>query len=157
MQMSYAEHGMHCEFTLMTIGGGSVTSVAPVTRALSAKPLTRQQSVRPSPQGTSQRDLVEMPPPIQPASRSVVREAESQRSVKPSPPPPPASVPHESLFIPADDEDSLWGERNYDEEEDELGWGVSAEKVGFYCQSACWSGLTMVTRARMRPAYIGAQ
>lgn len=157
MQMTYGEHGMQCEFTLMTIGGGSVTAAAPATRAVSARPLTRPQSARPSPQETSQRNSAEMPPPLQPASRSFVREAGSQRPFKPSPPPPPASVPHESLFIPADDDDSLWGERNYDEEEDELGWGGSVEKVAFWCQCTCWPTLTMANRAFMRPAYIEAQ
>jgi len=155
--MTYGEHGMQCEFTLMTIGGGSVTAAAPATRAVSARPLTRPQSARPSPQETSQRNSAEMPPPLQPASRSFVREAGSQRPFKPSPPPPPASVPHESLFIPADDDDSLWGERNYDEEEDELGWGGSVEKVAFWCQCTCWPTLTMANRAFMRPAYIEAQ
>ena len=33
----------------------------------------------------------------------------------------------DSLFLPADeDEDRQWGERNYDEEEDTVGWSASA-------------------------------
>lgn len=141
MQLVYDEHGIQCKFTLMTIGesrGGSLTPAAPVTRDASSRPSTRPESLRPPPQETSQRNQASMPPPLQPASRSFVREAGSQRPFKPSPPPPPPSVPHESLFIPADDDDSLWVEKNYDQEEDELSWGASADKVFLSSHQACW-------------------
>ena len=71
-----------------------------------------------------------MPPPSQPASRSFTTELQSQRRQRPSPPPPQASLNHESLFIPAEeDEDRVWGERNYDDNQDTLGWDGSTNQV----------------------------
>ena len=37
---------------------------------------------------------------------------------------------HESLFVSDNEDDERrWGERNYEEEEDELGWGGGVEQV----------------------------
>lgn len=154
MQIAYQEHGMRCEFTLMTIGDYKGTSVppAPITvRNSSATPRdtrhSRQASVQPT-QSTSHRAVDDraneaMPPPSQPASRSFTRmphnqpdagsfqrETLSQRPPRPSPPPPKASLDPESLFLPAGDDDRQWDETNYDEEEDILGWDASANQVG---------------------------
>ena len=136
MQLSYQEHGMHCDFTLMTIGdyrGGSVTPAPATVRQMSAapadKPLSRLssaqvQSITISPKTTT------MLPPSEPASRSFTKETQSQRTQRPSPPPPKASLDPESLFMPIDeDEDRVWGERNYDDEQDTLGWDASANNV----------------------------
>lgn len=41
----------------------------------------------------------------------------------------------ESLFLPVDeDEDRVWGERSFDDEEDVLGWNASANHVRFNAQ-----------------------
>ena len=133
MQLTYREHGLNCAFTLMTIGehrGGSVTLAASLTRNTS-RPSTRQESARPVERDQNQRLPKNMPPPVQPASRNFGRESRSQRQSRPSPPAPRASIDHQSLFIPDDDDDSKWGEKNYDNEEDEdqLGWGASADNA----------------------------
>ena len=64
-----------------------------------------------------------MPPPVQPASRTIDHEPPSQRPARQSPPAPRASINEESLFVTDDDEeDQVWGERNFDEDEGELKW-----------------------------------
>lgn len=127
LQLSYYEHGMHCEFTLMTIGdyrGSTVTPDPAAVRQVSVERLPSRQSTV---QTAVQRKTTTMPPPSQPLSRSFTREPESQRTQRPSPPPPKASLNPESLFLPADeDDDRIWGERNYDDEQDTLGWDASA-------------------------------
>ena len=156
LQLTYQGHGMQCDFTLMTIGeyrGGSATpaltnmrngSVAvserrssrPISRPASRPPsglLSRQTSRQPSENASDYQQQApnHMPPPAEPASRSFVRELPSQNSHRPSPPPPKASVDTQSLFLPADDDEDeqKWGERNYEEEEDTLGWNANADSV----------------------------
>ena len=72
-----------------------------------------------------------MPPPTEPASRSSARDVQSQRPHRPTPPPPKASLDPESLFLPADDEedDRIWGERSFEDEQDVLGWNPHANTV----------------------------
>lgn len=133
MQLSYQDHGMHCDFTLMTIGDYRGSSVTPAPAA-ARQPSTAASAERPSPRQPSApatirtKSAVSMPPPSEPASRSFTREPlQSQKVQRPSPPPPKRSLDDDSLFLPAyDDEDRQWGERNYDEEEDTVGWSASA-------------------------------
>ena len=133
MQLSYHEQGMQCEFTLMTIGdyrGGSVTPAPAAVRQVSAAPAEREPSRLSTVQTTVPPKTTTMPPPSQQQSRSFTREVQSQRSQRPSPPPPKASLDPESLFVPADeDDDRIWGEKNYDDEQDTLGWDASANNV----------------------------
>lgn len=133
MQLSYNEHGMQCEFTLMTIGdyrGGSETPAPAVVRHASPASATNQPSRQSTVPIPNRQKSTTMPPPTEPASRSFTREPQSQRTQRPSPPPPKASLDSESLFLPADeDEDRVWGERNYDDDEDTLGWNASAKNV----------------------------
>ena len=152
MQLTYHEHGMLCEFTLMTIGEyqGSSGTPAPAnvrneSRATSEQHPSRQASRQPSMQPSGpptqhftarsqtleQRKVASMPPPIEPASRTSARDIQSQRPHRPTPPPPKASLDPQSLFIPADDEedDRVWGERSFDDEQDVLGWNPHANTV----------------------------
>ena len=133
MQLSYNDHGMQCEFTLMTIGeyrGGSVTPAPAGIRQLSAAPIERPPSRQSTVQAPEQSRDIAMPPPSQPASRSFTKDPQSQRTQRPSPPPPQPSLDHESLFLPAEeDEDRVWGERNYDDDQDTLGWDANATEV----------------------------
>ena len=135
MQLSYHEHGMQCEFTLMTIGdyrGGSVTPAPAAIRQVSAAPAEKTPSRQSTVQTVIQPKTSTMPPPSQSLSRSFTREPQSQRLQRPSPPPPKASLDPKSLFLPADeDDDRIWGERNYDDEQDTLGWDASANNVIF--------------------------
>ncbi|KAL9042874.1 MAG: hypothetical protein Q9214_003659 [Letrouitia sp. 1 TL-2023] len=153
MQLSYHEDSMHCEFTLMTIGDYRSSSAIPTPvsrRNLPTTPIGQSQSQQSSTQATryENRQVNDatrngaMPPPVQPASRSftggpstqsnsrsVDQGHASQRRSRPSPPPPKASVDPESLFLPADD-DEPWDERNFEDEEDTLGWDASVDNVG---------------------------
>jgi len=137
MQFSYNQSGMQCEFTLMTVGeyrGGSVTPAPAAARQASAAPtapIERPPSRQSTAQTTQQRPVA-MPPPSQPASRSFTKESQSQRTQRPSPPPPKASLDPDSLFLPVEeDEDRIWAEKSFDDEQDVLGWNASASKASF--------------------------
>lgn len=154
IQLTYNENGVNCEFTLMTIGDypGSSTKPAPISvRGSSTTPTggqpSRQASLQPTQsntiRGVEEKQREAMPPPSQPASRSFPRapqsqsgpgsfrpESLSQRTSRPSPPPPKASLDPESLFLPAEDDDRQWDETNYEDEEDILGWDASGNHVG---------------------------
>ncbi|KAL8861510.1 MAG: hypothetical protein Q9178_002034 [Gyalolechia marmorata] len=141
IQLTYSENGVACELTLMTIGDyqGSSLTPAPISvRGSSAAPTasrpSRQAFIQPREDNINQvvneqRKEI-MPPPSQPASRSFRPESLSQRPPRPSPPPPKASLDPESLFLPAGDDDRQWDERNFEDEEDILGWDVSGNHVG---------------------------
>ena len=160
MQISYHEHGMLCEFTLMTIGdyrGGSVTPAPAVVRQVPVVSSEKPSSHDSAAQAQSiKRKPTTMPPPAEPASRSFTREPQSQRTQRPSPPPPKASLDPESLFLPLDeDEDRLWGERSYDDDEDTLGWNASANNV---CQDQLMcKPFTQNTRPQIRTTCGGLQ
>ncbi|KAL8677986.1 MAG: hypothetical protein Q9186_005616 [Xanthomendoza sp. 1 TL-2023] len=152
MQLSYQEHGMQCDFTLMTVGDyqGSSATPAPISvRGSSTTPTESRQSRQPSVQPTRGDNVrvndaqarEAMPPPSQPASRSFTKgpqtqpgpgsfrpDSLSQRPARPSPPPPKASLDPESLFLPAGDDDRQWDEPNYADEEDTLGWDASGNR-----------------------------
>ena len=132
---SYQEHGMLCEFTLMTIGeyrSSSITPMPSTTRDRFTRPSTRDEVARlPAPE-PGHLGSEAMPPPSQAASRSFVGETTIQRPVKPLPPRPKASIDNESLFLQNDDEEERrWGERSYDE--DELGWDASVDTLKLTC------------------------
>ncbi|KKZ66664.1 hypothetical protein EMCG_00227 [[Emmonsia] crescens] len=128
MQLSYEVAGMTCEFTLMTRGeaGGASPASANGNRELSARPSSR-------PATAHSRETTANPPPeipesvpradsLQPPSQAVAREG-IQSSAAPHP-----SVPFESLFVPADD-DQQWDEPKYgDEDEDTLGWDTHMDQ-----------------------------
>lgn len=137
----------------MTIGDYRSSSATPIPvsrRNLLTAPIGQRQSQQSSTQATGNEDRQVkdatpdrvMPPPVQPASRSFTGDPStqsnsrsvdqghaSQRRSRPSPPPPKASVDPESLFLPADD-DEPWDERNFEDEEDTLGWDASVDNVG---------------------------
>ena len=129
LQLNYEEHGMSCEFTLVTIGeyrGGSATPApAPVINQGPDRTPARSEPSRTFNTNQNQSSATtSMPPPVQPASRSFTREVGSQVPPRPSPPPPQASINHDSLFVTddADEEERRWGERDYEEDQDKLRW-----------------------------------
>lgn len=151
LQLVYNEHGMQCEFTLMTIGDYRGSSTTPIPVSSRNSPALPQDSRPPRPSSTQEtqasitrandKDSAAMAPPSQPASRSfqqfpqtkspnrsLPRKELNQKLSKPSPPPPKASLDPESLFLPADTDDKQWDEANYEEEET-LGWDASASSV----------------------------
>lgn len=134
MQLTYREHGIQCEFTLMTTGeyrGDSVTPAPTLTRNASvmSNHLQSHQSTGLQRSTVDQEMSHAMPPPVQPASRSFGKEPPSQRPSRPSPPPPKPSVDEESLFVSQGDDEPKWGESNFDDDVDILGWDASAKNV----------------------------
>ena len=133
IQLSYQDRGVKCEFTLMTIGGGSAADVSSTRNASTSKKPAKQA---PTERRTRAQDSAAMPPPTQPAIRSFAQPETSQRSTRPSPPPPKASVDYESLFVSnGDDQEQQWEERNYEAEE-EVGWDASGDNVSIECLSS---------------------
>lgn len=153
MQLAYSERGMQCEFTLMTIGDyrGSSTP-APVTAgkspSLPRDVLSMRQASAPPTQGSGDReahdrDHAAMPPPSQPASRSLAQlpqtpvvpdglqqKASSQQPSRPFPAPPKGSLDPESLFLPAEaSDDREWDEPDVEDDGLTLGWDASANPV----------------------------
>ena len=129
--LSYNAYGMHVEFMLMTIGeyrGGSATPSVAAAPQKTTKSATREPSMLP-PALETRRPSEAITSALPSASRSFVSQSTSQRTIKPPPPLPKASIDRESLFFTVDDdEDRYWAEKNY-EEEDQLGWDASADHV----------------------------
>ncbi|EEH20637.2 hypothetical protein PABG_02868 [Paracoccidioides brasiliensis Pb03] len=131
MQISYEANGMMCEFTLMTRGESeeAISGSTNGNRELSARPYSRRATV-PS------REPVTNPPPEipesipkyhslqQPSQEAVQQEGQVNA-------PPNSTIPFESLFVPADD-DQQWDEPRYgDEDEDTLGWDANMDQNAF--------------------------
>ena len=128
MRLAYREHGMECEFTLMTIGdyrSDSVVSTPAIVQKASSVPKTRPNTNPSSAPDRPQAPADAMLPPAQPASRSFTRELPSQRPPRPSPPPPKATLDPESLFLSQEEDERKWGEKPFEQEEDVLGWDQS--------------------------------
>lgn len=145
MQLTYSENGMQCDFTLMTIGeyhGPSATPTPAPSRQPSAAPAKQQPPTRQSSAAPLlQRKSGGMLPPSEPIRKPSIKEPlASQRVQRPSPPPPKASLDPDSLFVHQyDDEDRQWGERNYEEEEDTVGWSASTVnlRMGLSTENFC--------------------
>ena len=137
MQLSYVERGIDCEFTLATFGDyrGSSLTPAPVdTRKTSslisrASPIPQAVSRDQNPSVTNgiETSTRSMPPPARPANhRPESRPSPPASTRRESPPPPKPSIDPESLFLPQQDYDDLqWGENNWDEDEDQVGWSAA--------------------------------
>ena len=131
LQLSYQSEGMHCAFTLMTLGDYRGASSTPKPNFVSTRSASRQASVAPAPpQG---KGASEMPPPARPASRmNAEKPLSSQSQRKPlrpgrhQPEIPDADPDEESLFMPPGDDDQNWDPPNYEPEAEEmLGWDAS--------------------------------
>ena len=131
--LTYSENGMQCDFTLMTIGEYHRPSTTPAPASSARQPSAVPAKQQPPSQQLSavpsnDRRTGAMLPPSEPIRRPPVQEPPaSQRVRRASPPPPKTSLDPDSLFVHQyDDEDRRWGERNYEEEEDTVGWSASA-------------------------------
>lgn len=136
LQLAYGVDGMACEFTLMTrgeAGESNASSSNGGARELSARPSSvRPSSSRPAQAAPAQRAETEEAPRQQPPENT--RAARPSPAPRPSaealaPPQPSGPIDHDSLFVPADD-DQQWDEPNYgDEDEDRLGWDANMDQV----------------------------
>ncbi|MCJ1306762.1 hypothetical protein MMC25_000405, partial [Agyrium rufum] len=140
MQLQYFSRGFSSTFTFMTIdgnrgGSGNATSGARLPTANRAKTASRPSTAKglavERPPRT--REASEMPPPPQRLPvRSFAQDSNTQQSARPSPPPPRASIDHDSLFLPQEDrEERIWAEKDPDAEDDELGWDASEDHDAF--------------------------
>ena len=144
LQLAYECGGMLCEFTLMTIGDcrdGSTTPGPAVFRGVSTRPSQRQESA-PVLERNIERPAKSAPQrPSQFPTRSFIRDYGSQRPTRPSPPPSKPSIDPASLFLPHEDDDRQWDEKNNGEaDEDMLGWDVSADNVSRSTTLHCMIG-----------------
>lgn len=162
LQFSYQNHGIHCEFTLMTTGDFRSASLTPNPVFVSTRSSSRQPSV--APMQFASRTTSEMPPPARPivnkpsSQRAGLRPFEKQPSISESDPDP------ESLSVPGDEADRTWDPPNYEnqeEEEEMLGWDPNADAVSKRQSSALQSltqgtggcSLSYIPRQRLRCAY----
>lgn len=140
LQLSYEVDGITCEFTLMTRGeAGDPTASAfnssssnnnHNTRELSARPFSRptqtvsQEAASSTANRKRPREDTALPLPQQPAST-----AHRQMGEEFVPPKPSGPIDHDSLFVPADD-DQQWDEPNYGDEDDgRVGWDANMGQV----------------------------
>lgn len=150
MQLIYQDRGLQCEFLLMTIGdyrGSSATPTPAATRQPSAVPAVERPPYHQNPapvKRSSVTDAVNTTTPADRQSRSFTGEpTQVQKVQRPSPPPPKRSMNDDSLFLPAyEDEDRQWGERNYDQEEDTVGWSASAHNNVSASRNMCYTRTT---------------
>lgn len=123
MQLSYQNDGLLCEYTLMTRGQSMV-----VPTASNMQTPARDLSVRPSPRQSqrheqgqaSARPARNMPPPTEVSNRKASHKVPERRTAQPSPPPAPsASLNHDSLFMPANDDERQWDAPDYNDDDDD--------------------------------------
>lgn len=132
LQFSYQNYGMHCEFTLMTMGDSRGASSAPNPKFVSTRSSSRQLSA--VPMQIADRLSSQMLPPARPnaikplSSQARGRSFQGQDRTTPMEEPDP-----ESLFMPLDgaDDDRTWDPPNYDrdDEEEMLGWDASNDNL----------------------------
>ncbi|EME76845.1 uncharacterized protein MYCFIDRAFT_14840, partial [Pseudocercospora fijiensis CIRAD86] len=136
LQFSYQNHGIHCEFTLMTTGdrGASASSNNSAPKFVSTRPngtSSRQPSAVPSQRNG--RSNPEMPPPGRPSAGRPLASQSQRMAARDRPRPTAITVEDddpdpESLFIPTagGDDDQTWDPPDYEQDDDEmLGWDAS--------------------------------
>ncbi|KAL9625758.1 MAG: hypothetical protein Q9160_000078 [Pyrenula sp. 1 TL-2023] len=136
MQLAYQSDGLLCEYTLMTRGHSTGAPNSGNTRTP-----TRDLSVRPSPAPqpspsraqASNHTIGSMPPPAkETASNKTLPRPTEPRTAQPSPPPAPsASLNHDSLFMPAEDDERQWDTPEYGEDDagEQLFWDQTQDFV----------------------------
>jgi cell cycle checkpoint control protein RAD9A len=125
LQFTYTEDGMTSNFTLMTAGDYGDT---PAPSADASTATTRQASRAPSVASTSgnagqQERKIEMPPPARPDPRRASRKLGQAKVSR------VAVEDHDSLFVPADDDDARWDPPDYEQDEESMGWDASIQPV----------------------------
>lgn len=151
LQLSYGSDGMICEFTLMTRGEAGDMDVASNydARELSARPYSRTPQTasvnNDENAATAAREGHQRNPRNDgEASFRASTVEETSQSV---PPGTSASIDHNSLFVPIDD-DRQWDEPQYeDEQEDVLGWDANLDHVRYLALLPnLWSTRLMIFR-----------
>lgn len=145
MQLTYQSDGMLCEYTLMTRGHSTGVPNQGNTRTP-----VRDLSVRPSPapqpspgQGEAgNRTIGSMaPPPKETAGKKTLSNPLEPRAAQPSPPPAPsASLNHDSLFMPAEDDERQWDAQEYGDDDagEHLFWDQTQDFVSRICIEEYW-------------------
>lgn len=129
LQFSYSAEGMHCEFTLMTIGeaqAGDATTMVP--RPSTGAPPLRQTSE--STGAAAARHNSEMPPPQAPASRLPAQQSRLGRRMPANGNQASQSQESQSLFVPEDDDRQWEPMDEREDDQDVLGWDASGDHVG---------------------------
>lgn len=128
LQFEYNAEGMHCEFTLMTIGEAPSAESQGVSRAATRAPLTRQASE--SAPAKSTRSKTDMPPPPKPASNNAAEVPRLGRRNAADTCQQQPTQSSQGLFV-TDDDDRQWEPMEERENEEEmLGWDARGGNVG---------------------------
>jgi cell cycle checkpoint control protein RAD9A len=147
LQFSYSKDGLHCQFTLMTVGDYTPASSTVPSAAVTAAPSrasSRARSVTVTGSETARSEngrsfANDMPPPAVPNTRKPVRKlGQKEANVEPK------TVQQEdnddSLFVPLGEEDRRWDPTDYENDEETLAWDASANNVsspGLYMSLSC--------------------
>ena len=127
LQFEYSADGMHCEFTLMTIGESQATDSAPAPQAATRVAPARQASNVGRTMSAASNGS--MPPPPVPASRARPDQSRLGRRVVDRTEQDTQSQASQSLFVPEDDDRQWQPAEEQEEEQDILGWDASGGHV----------------------------
>jgi cell cycle checkpoint control protein RAD9A len=153
LQFSYSMDGLHCQFTLMTVGDYTPSAAAAQSAAVSIAPTRASSRIRsitgPSSE-TSRSDkgqavLTNMPPPAIPNTRKPVRKL-GQKDPSGGSKTAQQDDNDDSLFVPLQEEDRRWDPADYENDEETLAWDASANNVSWF-QVQMY--IPCLTRARM--------
>lgn len=151
LQLKYEAEGIDCEFTLMTSGeynGPPAPSPAPATGRAG---LTSQFS-RQIPPISTKASVSSMPPPEATASRATSR-LKRPGSRRPEPAQ-LSKAKSDSLFVPADD-DQTWDPEGDRDEEETIGWDVNADNDAGYRPTFRDSAPTSRSRSEAQASFEG--
>jgi cell cycle checkpoint control protein RAD9A len=137
LQFSYSKDGLHCQFTLMTVGDYTpTTSTTATSAAVTVAPSRASSRARSVAGTTSETDRSEngrsfasdMRPPAVPNTRKPVRKL-GQKETNGGTKTAQQEDNDDSLFVPMGEEDRRWDPTDYENDEETLAWDASANNV----------------------------
>lgn len=108
----------------MTAGDYGDTPAPSADGSTATRQASRAPSMASTTEGARQNDRsMEMPPPAIPNPRRTNRKLGQNKNA-------PPKQDHDSLFVPAEEDDARWDPPDYEEEEETMGWDASIQPVG---------------------------
>jgi cell cycle checkpoint control protein RAD9A len=132
LQFSYSKDGLHCQFTLMTVGDYNSTPSPSATTSTAARNTTRAPPNGAPAVQNGRVTVSEMPPPAISNIRKPVRKLGQNGPQNGKQKSKEQDQESDSLFVPRendDREDRRWDPTDYENEEETLGWDASANNV----------------------------
>jgi cell cycle checkpoint control protein RAD9A len=135
LQFTYTQEGMTSNFTLMTAGDyGDTPAPSADTSAAPTRTVSRAPSMASTTANPIQAEVgSEMPPPAKPEPRRSNRRLGQNDVQAQAKAPERSREDSESLFVPADEDDTRWDPQGDGNDEESMGWDASVRNV-------CYSG-----------------